>query len=144
MKPNVQVLFLRVKDNTAKIQWICSKVQESLKQDKRLFIFTPNAEAASYVDALLWRIPEESFVPHKIVQTPTKEGIAISTMPHNFNQAHRLLNLCPHICPIYQQFELVYELYDETHPQKTEWAQKRLSAYQSAGALVSINTKGNH
>jgi DNA polymerase-3 subunit chi len=139
MKKNseIKVIFFPVKDNQAKIQLICFKVQQAINQEKRILITVPTEEAAKYIDSLLWRIPEESFIPHAIAQTPVKEWVAITPhLMHNLNEAHYLLNLCPQICPIYQHFEEIYELYDETHPQKTEWAQKRLQDYQSKGLIT--------
>jgi DNA polymerase III subunit chi len=130
-----------VKDNSAKIHLICTKAQEAFKQEKRLLIAVPNFQAAQYVEALLWKVPAESFMPHVVSDTPTSEWIAITMQEqHNVNQAVRLLNLCPTPSPLYQHQHIaeVYELYDETHPQKAELSQQRLQLYQSKGLLVKI------
>lgn len=135
--PQVKVTFYHVKDNGAKIQLICTKAQEAFYQGKRLLIAVPNLQAAQYIEALLWRSPEESFMPHVIADTPTSEWIAITLQEqHNVNQAARLLNLCPNPSPLYQQVEEVYDLYDETHPQKSELSQQRLRFYQSKGLQI--------
>jgi DNA polymerase-3 subunit chi len=126
-----------VRDNSAKIQLICTKAQEAVKYEKRLLIAVPNLQAAQYIDALLWRTPPESFIPHIISDTPITEWIAITMQEQcNVNQATRLFNLCPSPSALYQQVEEVYDLFDETHPQKTELSQQRLRHYQAKGLLT--------
>ena len=91
----IKVTFYRVKNNSAKIQLICRKAQEAFQYERRLLISVPNIEAAHYIDALLWKFPEESFMPHVIAETETQEWIAITSQEkHNINQAPHLLNLC--------------------------------------------------
>lgn len=137
-----KVIFYRVKDNQAKIQLICSKAQESFKQEKRLLIAVPNFEAAQYVETLLWRTPAESFMPHVIADTSSSEWIAITMQEqHNVNQAVRLLNLCPTPSALYQYVEEVYDLYDETISQKADLSQQRLNYYQAKGLAVKVEGK---
>lgn len=133
-----KVNFFYVKNNQAKLQWICTRASEAMKQETALLIMTPNEESATYIDQLLWRLPEESFIPHALIYGQTKELIAVTTVTNqNLNQARRLLYLCSHISPIYHQFEEIDELYDDTHPQKMEWSKKRLSDYQTNGAIIN-------
>jgi DNA polymerase-3 subunit chi len=133
-----------VKDNSAKIHLICTKAQEAFKQEKRLLIAVPNFQAAQYIEALLWRVPAESFMPHVVADTPTSEWIAITMQEqHNVNQAIRLLNLCSIPSALHQQVAEVYELYDETHPQKTKLSEQRLQFYQSKGLLVKVERLQN-
>ncbi|WP_068466448.1 DNA polymerase III subunit chi [Candidatus Protochlamydia phocaeensis] len=132
-----KVTFFRVKDNQAKIQLICQKAQEAFLQERRLLITVPTIEAGRYIDALLWRQPEESFLPHLFTQSPTSEWIAITTMEAgNLNQASCLLNLCLTASSFYQEYEDIYELDDETLPDKKEYAKKRLMEYKAKGLLV--------
>lgn len=118
---------------------ICAKAQEALQHEKRLLIAVPNLEAAQYVDALLWKTPEESFIPHVITQAATSEWIAITTQQHlNVNQATCLLNLCTPPSLLYQQMDEIYDLYDETHSQKIELSQQRMHFYQTKNLLVKV------
>jgi DNA polymerase III subunit chi len=128
-----------VKNNSSKIHLICHKAQEAFLQEKRLLIAVPSFQAAQYVEALLWRQPAESFMPHIIVDTPTVEWIAITLQEqHNVNQAPRLLNLWTTPSPLYQQVQEVYEIFDETDPQKTELSQQRLRFYQEKKLMVKF------
>jgi DNA polymerase-3 subunit chi len=133
-----KVTFYRVKDNSGKIQFICDKAHEAFRHERRLLIAVPNLQAAQYIDALLWRLPEESFIPHIIADTPTSEWIAITLQEiDNVNKAVCLLNLCPMPSLLYQQVEEIYDLYDETHPQKKELSQQRYQFYQSKGLILN-------
>ena len=76
-------------------------------------------------------------MPHVIADTTTKEWIAITMQnKDNINQAPRLLNLCPLVPVLAHEMEEIYELYDETHPQKKELSEQRLREYQAKGFLV--------
>ncbi len=137
-----KITFYQIKDNTAKIQFICAKAHEAFQHEKRLLITVPTLQAAQYVDALLWRIPEESFIPHVITDFSTPEWIAITLQDkQNVNQATRLLNLCSELPALYQQMEEIYEIYDETHPQKVACSKQRLDQYQAHG--LTIQREGN-
>ena len=58
-------------------------------------------------------------MPHVISDTTTKEWIAITMQnKDNINQAPRLLNLCPAFPPLAKTVDDVYEVYDESTPQK--------------------------
>jgi DNA polymerase III subunit chi len=133
----VKAIFHRVSDNGAKIQFVCSKAQEALQHEKRLLIAVPNFQAAQYVDLLLWQHPAESFLPHVIAEATTPESIAITMQQqHNVNQATWLLNLCPTPSALYQYVEEVYDLYDESHPQKTELSRQRMGFYEAKGLVI--------
>ena len=135
--PSVKVVFYSVKDNSTKLQFICNKAKEAFQHEKRLLIVVSNLEAAKYVDALLWRFPDDGFIPHVISDVATNEWITITTQEkQNVNQATCLLNLRQAPCSLYHQFEDIYEFYDETHPQKIEFSQKRIQFYQKEGLLV--------
>lgn len=133
----MKVTFYKVKDNSSKIQLIVNKAQEAYLHEKRLLIVVPNSDAAQYVDSLLWRIPQDSFLPHIISDTPTEEWIAITTQDkHNINQACLLLNLCSTPTTLYQKVEEIFDLIDETHQNKIELSLQRLSFYQAKGLTI--------
>lgn len=134
-----KVFFYRVKDNGAKIKLISTKAHEAFQTEKRLLIAVPSFEAAQYVDSLLWRTPEESFLPHVISDTKTKEWIAITMQDkENINQSSRLLNLTSSVSSLAYTIEEIFELYDETHPQKKELSEKRVIEYQAKGCQIVI------
>ena len=125
--PNI--VFIPVSDNAAKLKAICDIANSQFQAEKTLLIMVPNAQAAAYVDSLLWKSPEESFLPHLITDNRTGERCVITTSQVNVNKAAVVLNLCPEACPIFSEFETVFELWDETHPTKTEQSAQRKAAY---------------
>lgn len=127
-KPNV--IFFPVKDNQSKLTLITETIQKHFVLKQPVLISVPSFEAAQYVDQLLWKMPEESFIPHVITDFPSKEFIVITTKPENLNKAKILFNLCPRINPTFKDFEVVYELMDETHPSKLELSIQRQKDYQ--------------
>lgn len=135
-----KVIFYRVKDNASKLGWISAKAREAYDHEKRLLIVVPNLQAAHYVDSLLWRMPEESFIPHVVTDMPTIEWVAITLQEQsNVNQATRLLNLCSGPTPLYGQMEEIFEIFDETSADKAALSQQRLRYYQEKGVSVSRN-----
>jgi DNA polymerase-3 subunit chi len=138
-----KVFFLHANDNQTKIQLICQCIHEAVIKEKKILIVVSNNEAALYIDALLWRVPEESFLPHRISSSPNQEWVVITTNATlNLNQADCLFNLDSAISPIYKQFCEIYELYDKTHPQKAQLAQKKLEEYQALGLnIIERKTK---
>ncbi len=98
---------------------------------ERILITVSGHEAASYIDDLLWRYPEDSLLPHRIINTPSNERVAITLARDNLNNATVLFNLLPEAYPQFEQFVTIYEFYDETHPSKAELSKQRLTAYPS-------------
>lgn len=135
-KTPAKVTFYRVRDNQSKLDLICGKAQEAIDQEKRLLILVGTIQAAQYIDALLWRHPVTGFVPHVITQSPTEEWIAIALGGQNVNQASRVLNLQVEAVLKGGDVEEIYELFDETHPQKTVQSEQRLEAYRAKGHAI--------
>ena len=128
----VKVIFYKIKDNREKIHFICTKAEEAYQQEKKLLILVPNEAAGQYVDALLWRLPENSFMPHALTGSPTNEWIAITILAENLNQASRLLNLTAQASTL-QHFEEIYEIFDETSPDKLKASKEKIASYQVKG-----------
>lgn len=130
------VCFLRVVDNTSKLQSLCSVVHRHYLMKKNTLIAVPSPEVAQYIDQLLWRMPEDSFIPHAIVQGTTREKIAITTSAANVNQASVLINLLPEIHSNPGPVSTIYELLDLTSKEKEAISRKKQDAYRAAGHTV--------
>jgi DNA polymerase-3 subunit chi len=125
------VRFLTVTDNASKLQQLCAVVNEHFAKGDSMLIAVPTPEAAAYLDQLLWKMPEESFMPHSICNNPTQDRVVITTAAGNINQAKILLNLLPSIHPNSQMFACIYELYDQTSPEKEELSRKKQAHYSA-------------
>lgn len=130
-----RVTFFRIKDNQSKLDLICLKAKESFEQEKKLLILVSTLEAGQYIDALLWRKPEEGFIPHLLTQNQTTEWIAITMQQNNINQAACVLNLQMQPISFFRDFEEIFELKDETTPEKTQLTQAKVDYYRTQGLI---------
>lgn len=133
-----KILFLSVKSLPIKLQTLANVTNHCFVSKVRLLISVSTDEAATYLDELLWKLPPESFIPHAILTKPSTELIAITTELHNFNQASILFNLRPEPHPLANTFPFIYELYDETHPNKLSQSESRKAAYLQQGFQVNL------
>lgn len=133
-----KIFFVKVSDNATKLKVICDLVKKSFENKARILISVPSEEAAKYIDQLLWKNPEESFLPHVIAHAASKESIIIVNADRggNLNQAHIAINLCPDALQNGHEFSIIYELLDQSHPDKEALSKKRLLVYQSLGFAV--------
>lgn len=140
MSKDVRVTFFQVKDDGEKRERMIRLAEEYFEKKEPLLIRLPHEKALEYADLLLWRAPEESFLPHAIKDEPCDDLIVLTTMDKNPNSARSILNLCPE--PIDNQnlfFIKIYELEDLASTHKHHSAQERYKAYKSAGyAIISI------
>lgn len=133
MKTRPQVTFHPVKSNADKLKVISELVGEAFAAGQKILIAAPSPEAAAYIDRLLWRMPEESFVPHVVTAKPVQNRVVIAVNPtENLNQAHVLLNLSPTVSPMIDEFAVIRELFDETDAAKAEQSAQRQAHYQQA------------
>lgn len=131
-----QAAFLRAADNNTKLRHICETVAKHFFQQESILIAVGTNEVATYIDQLLWRIPEMGFIPHMIANTPVKERIVITLEQSNLNQATVLFNLRPQIAVNSHEFLVIYDLLDMTHPEKERLSRERQRSYQATGFAV--------
>lgn len=140
MNRETRVTFFQVKSDGEKRERIIRLAEEYFEKKEPLLIRLPHQKALEYVDLLLWRFPEESFLPHAIKDEPCKDFIVLSASDKNPNSARSILNLCPG--PIDNQnlsFIKIYELEDLSSTHKNHSAQERYKTYKTAGyAIISI------
>jgi len=125
-----KINILKVKSNHEKLQKLCQTVQYHFEKKEQLLIAVPNEEVARYIDQLLWKLPQDSFLPHKIASKECDINVIITTSMSNLNQAKVLINLLPGIHPLTSQFQIIYELYDETDPAKEMLSKERLEVHR--------------
>lgn len=126
-----RITFIPVNTPQEKLDRICALVQQQHEFGRRILMITPNDEASKFIDQLLWRYKEDSFIPHTIASQASKDDIVITTLVQNLNQAHVLINLSPNVPSIFNEFEEIFELQDNTHPEKARLSQQRQSFYET-------------
>lgn len=55
----------------------CIEAAKCYRNNQRVFIYTPNQEAAHQIDELLWSFDPDSFIPHNLVGEGPKSGAAV-------------------------------------------------------------------
>ena len=73
------VTFLEVKTNPDKLAAISRTVQHHYAREEAVLIVVPNAEAAHYIDQLLWKPLQRDFCPMKWAQ---KNAVIRYSLPH--------------------------------------------------------------
>jgi DNA polymerase-3 subunit chi len=128
-----ELIFLRVTDNQTKLRRIASTVQQHFVKGERILIIVPNNKAASFVDEFLWKIPEESFLPHSPLPCGSNERVVITEDDKNPNRATIAINLCPEPIKRCAQFERIYELFDQTEQGKEGLSKQKILEYEKMG-----------
>lgn len=134
MNRDCRVTFFQVKNDGEKRERIIRLAEEYFEKKEPLLIRLPHEKALEYVDLLLWRTPQESFLPHAIKDEPCKDFIVLTTTEKNPNSARSVLNLTPQ--PLPTTFLKIYELEDLASTHKHHSAQERYKAYKAAGCAI--------
>lgn len=135
---NTRVVFFQVNDNPTKLKKIVEIAHLHFSKKEPLLILVEEA-GLKFVDELLWKYPETSFLPHKIEEGESDELITITKSKKNLNQAHVAFNLCPTALLLESPFKMIYEFEDLTAPIKKNLSSSRFDAYKSAGFLIEAS-----
>lgn len=134
----MKIRFLKTVDNAMKLRRLGASVEYYFLKKKKVLITVPSEAAATYIDDFLWKQPKESFLPHANTNTQADFEVVITTQEKNINDADILINLCPGQSPILDQFETVYELWDETDERRKEQSELKFQAYKGSGHEVEL------
>lgn len=131
-----RVVFFQVRDNSSKIKRIAEMAHSHFEKKEPFLILVEDEKSSIFVDEVLWKLPETSFLPHVATDEPTTDWIAIAKIKKNVNKAHVAFNLCPTPLLIEGPFKIIYEFEDMTAPNKKNLSSLRFDAYKSAGYLI--------
>lgn len=126
-----RVVFFQVSDSSAKLKKIVETARAHFGKNEPFLFFVEDDKALNFVDELLWKLPETSFLPHAASEEPTQERIAITKTKANVNNALYAFNLCPTPLLI-QGFKIIYDFEDLTAPNKKSLSSLRFNAYKQA------------
>jgi DNA polymerase-3 subunit chi len=134
--PSTRVIFFQVQNPQTKLIRICEAARTHFEKKERFIFFVEDAKAASFVDELLWKMPEMSFLPHIASDEETQEWVAITKSKKNVNGARVAFNLCPTPLLVESPFRIIYELEDMTAPMKQKLSGIRFDRYKEARFLI--------
>lgn len=131
-----RVIFFQVNDNSTKLKRIVEMAHFHFEKREPLLILVDDEKSQKFVDELLWKLPETSFLPHLATDTATTEPIAIAKVKNNVNSARIAFNLCASSLLIDSPFRIIYEFEDLTAPNKKNLSSQRFDSYKQAGFLI--------
>lgn len=134
----MRVLFFEVKTPGEKVRKIPEIAAEFFTKNEKLLIYSPESNILQYIDDLLWKSPEESFLPHQITSTKCQDMIILTDQISNPNEANSIFNLSKDalLSPM-EHISKIYEFDDHSDPQKKELSEKRYAAYRKAGFAIT-------
>jgi DNA polymerase IIIc chi subunit len=133
---NTRVVFFLVRDNSSKLKKIAETALAHFEKKEPFLILVEDERSQQFVDELLWKLPETSFLPHIAADEPTTDRIAICKSKKNVNNARIAFNLCPTPLLIEGPFRIIYEFEDLSAPNKKNLSSLRFDAYKQAGYLI--------
>lgn len=135
---HIKTTFFQVKSLQEKLDRITTIAKEYFEKKSPLLIRVPNKEALEYINELLWKYPQDSFLPHVVKDTTCDDFITICESDRNPNKASSIFNLTNDAISS-SSFNKIYELEDTSSTQKNILAQKKYRLYKEMGfTIVSI------
>ncbi len=131
-----RVIFFQVNDNSSKLKRIIEMAHFHFEKKEPFLIMVEDEKSQSFVDELLWKQPNTSFLPHLASDIPTTELVAITKVKNNVNSARAAFNLCPTSLLIEGPFRIIYEFEDLSAPSKKNLSSQRYDAYKQAGFFI--------
>ncbi len=130
----VKVIFFTIKEPSAKVRALIQTITSHFIQKEKIQIIVPDKASLEFVDALLWKEPKESFLPHSTeVLLPFQDLIFLSLPLPSIEACPIVFNLCQTPYTPTPSLKILYELEDLTHPQKAAAFQSKFKQYQKAG-----------
>ncbi len=131
----IRVVFFQVADTASKLKRIAETARAHFCKKERFLFLVEDEKALQFVDELLWKFPDTSFLPHRAADEETEERIAITKTKSNVNGAPYAFNLCP--TPILLSgFKMIYDFEDLTTPSKKSFSTLRYNAYKQAKMAI--------
>ena len=133
---DTRVVFFQVRDTASKLRRIVETAQSHFEKKEPFLILVEDEKSQKFVDELLWKLPETSFLPHLLADEPTTNPLVITKAKKNLNQAKVAFNLCSTPLLIEGPFRIIYEFEDLTAPNKKNLSSLRFDAYKQEKFLI--------
>lgn len=134
---HIRATFFQVKSDQTKKQKLIQIAEEYFEKKEPLLFKAPHQKALEYLDLLLWRLPQDSFLPHVVQDTPCDDLIVLTASEENPNRSRSLFNLTtePILNPDHF-FTHIYEFEDLSSTHKNKLAQDHYRAYKEQGYTI--------
>jgi DNA polymerase III subunit chi len=131
-----RVIFFQVNESSSKLKKIIETAHFHFGKKEPFLIMVEDEKSQNFVDELLWKQPNTSFLPHLATDLQTTDLIAITKVKNNVNSAIAAFNLCPTSLLIAGPFRIIYEFEDLSTPSKKNLSSQRFDAYKHAGFFI--------
>ena len=133
-KKTIRATFFQVKSDRMKQEKLVEIAEEHFEKKEPFLFKVPHQKGCDYLDLLLWRFPQESFLPHSVTNSPTDDLLVIASSDQNPNRARGIFNLTGQaIANTDLFFSHIYEFEDLTAPEKNRIAQDHYKTYKEQG-----------
>jgi DNA polymerase-3 subunit chi len=136
MNPKNKVIFFQIKDIKTKLIRIIQTAIHHFEKKENLLIKVADEASLKFVDELLWKQPQEGFLPHSISDEKCDDFIVITQSKENLNSAHFLFNLSQDIIDLDTSYKIIYDFDDFTSQKKQEKSKKRFELYRQANLRI--------
>ena len=135
MNPTCKIVFVSIQNNAQKIDKLCFICKDCFLKKVPLLLLTETGEASQFLDALLWKYPKTSFLPHGLA--PSKELLQLSMTPSHIDDCQNIFNLTSKPLELPKQAQTIYEFEDFSSPEKQEISKKKFTFYRALGFSIS-------
>lgn len=122
-------------------QFVCKLTKIKWRLGKSIFIACENELQAIQIDTLLWKIDQNSFLPHNLFRPPylNNTPIIIYWGQHCYNNQSKdiLINLMHENLHLFQNFNEIIDFVPEQNILK-KWARIRYKTYKKTGFQISV------
>jgi DNA polymerase IIIc chi subunit len=127
---NLSVTFLPVRNKSEKLETLLRIADRHFRAKEPLLFLVSDKESFEFLDRLLWRSPDRSFLPH-----PSKLlNIGMEPIPHT----PIIFNLAPSPLGEIPSLRTIYELEDHTSPEKKLASEDKYRAYRDSGLHIIV------
>jgi DNA polymerase III subunit chi len=133
---STRVVLFQIRKSFEKLKSLINTAELHFNQKESFIIFAEDKKAAEYVDELLWKSPQTSFLPHILSDIETNEYIVINHSKNNVNKARFAFNLSPTPLLVQGPFKIIYDFEDLTSPSKKQFSEIRFDSYKKSGYLI--------
>jgi DNA polymerase IIIc chi subunit len=130
------IVFFQVADTNSKLRKLCETIFYHFERMDNFLIIVSDEKTEKYVDELLWKIPQESFIPHESSSAPCNEKIIITKTKENLNNASFIFNLSSEPLFFDEPCRIIYEFEDLASEQKKEISQNKFKSYKQKGLVI--------
>jgi DNA polymerase-3 subunit chi len=138
--PKIDFYLLEETREVDRDRFACRLIEKVYKQNRRIFIYVSNEQAANALDELLWTYRDDSFLPHHIQgegpNPPPPIQIGFNTPPAG--ERDILLNLSNSVPEFFTRFSRVLEIVPND-PTAKEILRKLYREYRAKGFEITTH-----